>query len=251
MGEDHGDPEGRVITLRFKDATLVNAYVPCTSLKGDITDRRTEFEKEMIAHVLNEQSLCKARKLNPFSVYMQGDYNVAAKTIDSNLTPERQKTQTSATDAERELHLRMMARCGLEDCFRIVHGGEKRQYTWEGPRLGWKMRLDYFFAPSGTTRSRQTAEDKRPRVADVVVSKETYGSNHRAVRTVLRPTGRIAPVLAQDSTINTGSRRLNSIHDQEVETLYPLMRMSQEELNSIRIPENAWKAIVHVSARMS
>ena len=106
MGEDQGDPEGRVITLRFKDATLVNTYVPCTSLKGDITDRRVKFEEEMLAHVLDEQSKCKARSLNPLSVYMQGDYNVAAKLIDSNLTPEQQKTQASATNKERELHFR-------------------------------------------------------------------------------------------------------------------------------------------------
>ena len=122
MGQDHIDAEGRMITLRFNDATLVNAYVPCISLKGDVTDRRSDFVKELIQHVSDEQDQCQTRGLSRQSVYLQGDFNVAATAIDSNLSVEKQKSQASATDEERELHLRMMALGKLEDCYRVMHG---------------------------------------------------------------------------------------------------------------------------------
>ncbi len=137
--EEH-DKEGRVITLKFKEFTLVHVYTPNS---GDILQRLnyrvTQWDKLFFKYIE------KLQKEN--SVILCGDLNVARYEIDIH-SPKTNLKSAGFTKEERESFNKYIEKLDLVDTYRKLNP-DKQEYTyWSYLRQsrknnkGW--RIDYF-----------------------------------------------------------------------------------------------------------
>lgn len=164
LNNEYLDKEGRVVTTKFKEFTLLNVYFP--NGKKDVS--RLNFKMEFYEYFL--EYINKLRK-NGEKIMFCGDINTAHQEIDLARPKENEKI-SGFLKIERDWMDKLEAN-GYIDTFRVFHKGEADQYSWwsqiSGARkrnVGW--RIDYFFV----------SEELKDKVSDAFIMPEVEGSDH-------------------------------------------------------------------------
>ncbi|MDR2396591.1 MAG: exodeoxyribonuclease III [Puniceicoccales bacterium] len=171
---DSQHPEGRILSMEFKNFHLLNVYVPNSQDALQRLPYRTKIWDPSFRHFFD--NLQKSKPL-----IICGDFNVAHQAIDL-ANPEMHHFHAGFTDQERasfDLHLS----AGLVDVFRHLHPNLTQQYTWWSYRtrarernIGW--RLDYFL----------TSQSLLPHVRTCTILKSVLGSDHAPIQLELEDT---------------------------------------------------------------
>jgi exodeoxyribonuclease-3 len=164
------DTEGRVITLRFKDFTLVNVYTPNSQDGLKRLNYRMQWEdnfRDYVQHLAKEQP-----------VVICGDMNVAHKEIDLR-HPSANRKNPGFTDEERGKFTQLLE-AGFADSFRVLYPDLTDAYSWWSYRAnaranntGW--RIDYFVVSNPLV----------PKIADAKIHAGIFGSDHCPVELLL------------------------------------------------------------------
>ncbi|WP_338553163.1 exodeoxyribonuclease III [Paenibacillus sp. KS-LC4] len=137
--EENEEPEGRILTLEFKDFYLVNVYTP--NAKRDLLrlDYRLEWEDRFRTYL---QQLDAVKP-----VIVCGDLNVAHQEID--LKNAKANHGNSGFTAEERGKMTELLAAGFIDSFRHLYPDRTDAYTWwsympkvRERNVGW--RIDYF-----------------------------------------------------------------------------------------------------------
>ncbi|MGC9366610.1 MAG: exodeoxyribonuclease III [bacterium] len=163
MNKAERDPEGRIITLFFRNFVLVNVYFPNAQRELKRLDYKLDFNKKILTY------FNKLNKNNPYLIVC-GDFNVAHQEIDlKNWKSNRRNA--GFTDEERNSFSRFIEK-GYVDTFRYF-SQETDQYTWWSYRfkarernIGW--RIDYFLISPKLVSKLKSAN----------ILSEVYGSDH-------------------------------------------------------------------------
>ncbi len=141
LGLPEFDSEGRVLSLEFKDFTLVNAYFPNSQREHTRLPYKLRFCAAIFAHL-------EALRAQGKNVLICGDFNIAHKEIDLK-NPKSNQNNAGFLPQERAW-LDDFIKSGYTDTFRQFEPGPGH-YTWWSYRpgvreknIGW--RLDYFFS---------------------------------------------------------------------------------------------------------
>ncbi len=133
------DPQARLIEGRWGDLWVVNTYVPQGFEVGsDKYQYKLEWLDRLLAY-LREHHDPKA------PLAWIGDFNVAVEDIDC-YSPDYFAGGVSLSDAERS-RLEALREWGFTDCFRQLHPGKEKQYTFFDYRVrdsvkfrrGWRI----------------------------------------------------------------------------------------------------------------
>ena len=171
IGQSKYDQEGRVLTLKFKNFTLVNVYTPNSQPELARLDYRMEWEDAF------REYLKKLDADNP--VVVCGDLNVAHEEIDLK-HPKANRRNAGFTDEERGKMTELLT-AGFCDTFRRMHPDLEGAYTWWSYRsnarernIGW--RIDYFLV----------SERLMPKVEEAAIYPDIPGSDHCPVGLILK-----------------------------------------------------------------
>jgi exodeoxyribonuclease-3 len=163
IGKREFDCEGRVISTKFPNFTLLNVYFP----SGQRGLERVEFKLAFYAHLLG---ICDQLHKNNEDIIICGDFNTAHGEIDLRYPKQNQKT--SGFLPEERLWIDTYLSHGFIDVYRKLFP-DRVEYTWWTYRMnarkknvGW--RLDYFLI----------SEALLPLVRDVVIHGDITGSDH-------------------------------------------------------------------------
>ena len=141
LGDEKFDCEGRTITLKYKEFTVVNAYFP----NGQRDHGRVPYKLDYCALF---REYCQ--KLRGFGerLILCGDFNTAHRAIDL-ARPESNKNTTGFLSCERAWIDELLNQ-DFVDVYRHINGDVEGHYTWWSNRkgvrernVGW--RIDYFF----------------------------------------------------------------------------------------------------------
>lgn len=165
------DPEGRILTTKFPDFTLVNTYIP----SGTTGDIRQDFKYKWLDDFGNYiESIIRQN----IPVIICGDFNICHKPIDIH-NPVSNKNSSGFLPEEREWLTKFFDK-GLVDCFREFHP-EPHQYTWwtyranaKANNKGW--RIDYFAASQSLLKS----------ISDCQIMPDIHFSDHCPVSLTLK-----------------------------------------------------------------
>jgi exodeoxyribonuclease-3 len=164
------DLEGRVIRTRYPDFTLFNIYFP----NGQRDQERLGYKLDFYAWLLD---LCDQMHAGGDHIIITGDFNTAHQEIDLKNPKENQNT--SGFMPEERAWIDRYLEHGFVDAYRALYP-EKVEYTWWTYRfrarergIGW--RLDYFLV----------SEALMPRVQEVIVHGDVFGSDHCPVTMVV------------------------------------------------------------------
>ena len=157
------DREGRVLTARFADFTLINAYFP----NGQRDHARVPFKMEFCAAFLD---YCQTLRQRGEHLVICGDFNTAHRDIDLK-RPRQNKNTTGFLPPERAWMDQFIA-AGYLDIFRHFHP-EPEHYTWWSNRKGVRQRnigwrIDYHFVSA----------DLKNRAKDAYHLPQVMGSDH-------------------------------------------------------------------------
>ena len=162
---NYDDRDGRVITLRFKDITIINIYHQCLGPGEDTArrEKRLRLDQLFLQHVKDEQQIQ--------TVVICGDFNVPISPRDISVVQPWGKIDFAIPRAGI---LRLLDECKLRDT-----GNEQPVFTWysyplrKNQMLRQGMRIDYIFVPEGMhTSALRTLS-------------QIYGSDHKAVELVI------------------------------------------------------------------
>jgi len=158
------DNEGRVLTTRFKDFTLLNIYFP----NGQMSEERLRYKLDFYEHTLKYFGSLKERGEK---LIICGDYNTAHHPID--LARPKENEGTSGFLPVERAWMDKLEEHGYLDTFRIFHPDEPDRYSWWSYRtnarprnIGW--RIDYFYI----------TPDLKPRLKDAFILDDIMGSDH-------------------------------------------------------------------------
>lgn len=139
LGVPEIDDEGRVVTVDFKDFSVVNAYFPNSRRDHSRLPEKVAFCKAMLKFLQKER---KAGR----HVVLCGDFNIAHKEIDLK-NPKTNQDNAGFLPEERAW-MDAFLKAGYVDTFREFNPGPDH-YTWWSYRLGVReknigWRIDYF-----------------------------------------------------------------------------------------------------------
>ncbi len=163
-GHEMSDFEGRVITAKFKDILLINAYFP----SGTSGELRQEYKYQWLDEFFEYTHHLKTS--NP-KIILCGDYNIAHTEIDIH-DPKGNKKSTGFLPEEREW-LTKFYESGWVDSFRHFNK-DPHHYTWWSQRFpslrlnnkGW--RIDYI----------SVSEALKPQLKAAAILKDIIHSDH-------------------------------------------------------------------------
>lgn len=171
IGIPEFDTEGRVITVEFKEFTLVNVYTPNAQRGLTRIDYRMQWEDAFRAY------LFRLQESKP--VVVCGDLNVAHNEIDLK-NYKTNRGNAGFSDEERGKMTELL-QSGLIDSFRYLYPEKEGCYTWwsymfnaRANNAGW--RIDYFL----------TSDVLKDRIEDSVIYSEVLGSDHCPIALLLR-----------------------------------------------------------------
>lgn len=171
LGEPVFDREGRSIFTYYPDFTLINVYVPSGQRDRGRVNYKLAFYKKLL-------EICDQLHDAGQRIVICGDFNTAHEEIDLR-NPKSNQTTSGFLPEEREWIDHYLER-GFIDAFRSLYP-EKIQYTWwtyitnaRQRNVGW--RLDYFLV----------SKLLMPRVCDVVINENIFGSDHCPVTIILQ-----------------------------------------------------------------
>ena len=141
LGDERFDNEGRTITIKYKDFTVVNAYFP----NGQRDHGRVPYKLDYCDSFLE---YCQRLRERGERLILYGDFNTAHRPIDL-ARPENNKNTTGFLSIERDWIDKLVVH-GFIDVYRQINGDIEGRYTWWSNRkgvrernVGW--RIDYFF----------------------------------------------------------------------------------------------------------
>jgi exodeoxyribonuclease-3 len=139
------DQEGRVMTTRFGNTMVVNAYFPNSQHLGQRLDYKLDFCSAL------EKHLDRIRKTG-CEVLLLGDYNIAHQAMDL-ARPKQNEKNAGYLPEERDWFSHYLS-LGYRDVFRELYPKKEGAYTWWSFRakardrnIGW--RLDYATTTQG------------------------------------------------------------------------------------------------------
>ena len=171
MDEPRFDMEGRVVSTLHPGFRLFNIYFP----NGQRSHDRVQYKLEFYARLLE---ICDELHKQGERVIITGDFKTAHKPIDLKNPKSNEKTSGFLPE-EREWVQKFLDH-GFVDIYRHLYP-DRAEYTWwtyisnaRERNVGW--RLDYFLI----------SESLVPKVKDVVIHNEIYGSDHCPVELTLK-----------------------------------------------------------------
>lgn len=169
MGIPEHDQEGRIITLKYPNFTLVNCYTPNSKRELERLEYRMVWEDAF------RDYLGRLRQENP--VVVCGDFNVAHREIDLK-NPKSNTRNAGFTIEERSKFSELLA-SGFTDSFRFLYPDLEGAYTWwsymfnaRAKNVGW--RIDYFLV----------SEESSGKIRESRILSDVYGSDHCPVELV-------------------------------------------------------------------
>ena len=175
IGCPEHDQEGRVITARFDDFTLVNVYTPNAQRDLARIDYRIQWEDAFRSYV---SSLDREAP-----VVICGDMNVAHQEIDLK-NPGPNKNNAGFSPQERAAFGRLLD-AGFIDTFRYFYPDKTGAYSWwsymfsaRKNNAGW--RIDYFLA----------SQKLESRLQGAAIHSAVMGSDHCPVELTLEDAAR-------------------------------------------------------------
>lgn len=164
LGVEAFDIEGRVIRIALdQDVLLYNIYFP----NGQRGHDRVEYKLAFYETLLEQ---CKYLHSQGKKIIITGDFNTAHREID--LANPKSNAKTSGFLPEERAWIDTYLANGFTDVYRTLYP-ERVEYTWwtfisraRERNVGW--RLDYYLV----------SDDFVPRVKDVVIQTDVYGSDH-------------------------------------------------------------------------
>ena len=185
IGHDTLDREGRSVTVRFADFTLVGGYSPCTRPGEGVSQRRVDYESAMRLHLLREKDQCR-------ELVYAGDLNVVPTWADADvvdLSASELEAAPGCSESERRMWTDLLSTVGLFDVYRH-HCPEPSHFdfTWRsrqprrpaearGHRVPAGMRIDFFLATAGALEASRSCS----------VLRDFGSSDHRPVVMVIGP----------------------------------------------------------------
>ena len=138
LGFKRFDQEGRMLTLKYKNFTIINVYLPHGGRQKKNIIYKLKAYKYLFAYLRTSKNT---------KVILMGDFNVAHKEIDL-ARPQNNRNNIMFTPAERK-RVDMLLNLGFTDTFRKLHK-DSGHYTWwpyafeaRERNIGW--RIDYGF----------------------------------------------------------------------------------------------------------
>ncbi|WP_018248543.1 exodeoxyribonuclease III [Orenia marismortui] len=163
IGIDKFDEEGRVITAKYPNFTLVNIYFP----NGRSSKERLQYKLDFHEAILN---YCNELRAKGKKVIVCGDYNIAHKEIDLK-NPDSNKDKSGFLPIERKWIDKIIEH-GYVDTYREFYP-DTEKYSWWSYRTrarernaGW--RIDYHFV----------SEDLMEQVQSAEILNDVMGSDH-------------------------------------------------------------------------
>lgn len=163
LGEEEGEPEGRILTLEYEEFFLINVYTPNAQRDLARLDYRLSWEDRML------QYLKELDKTKP--VILCGDLNVAHKEIDLR-NPKSNIGNSGFTFEERGKFTALLEN-GFVDSYRHFYPNQEGAYTWwsymnkvRERNIGW--RIDYFVV----------SERMAAKLIDSQIHCDVMGSDH-------------------------------------------------------------------------
>lgn len=164
LGVEEFDIEGRVIRIGLgNDALLYNIYFP----NGQRGHDRVEYKLAFYETLLDQ---CRLLHVQGKKIIITGDFNTAHREID--LANPKSNAKTSGFLPEERAWIDTYLANGFTDVYRKLYP-ERVEYTWwtfisraRERNVGW--RLDYYLV----------SDDFVPRIKDVVIQTDVYGSDH-------------------------------------------------------------------------
>jgi exodeoxyribonuclease-3 len=157
------DPEGRILTLHFKDFILINIYFPNGGGGPVRLAYKLDFYKQFLSYIE------KLHKEKP--VVFCGDVNTAHKEID--LARPKENEKNTGFLPEERAWIDAVVKAGYIDVFRHLNPDILGAYTyWDmktyarDRNVGW--RIDYFFV----------SPEMLPRIAKTEIMNDVFGSDH-------------------------------------------------------------------------
>lgn len=167
MGIKKFDQEGRLLTLRFKNFTLLTVYFPNGGQGPERLKYKLDFYDAFLDHIE------KLRK-NGEKIIFCGDINTAHEEID--LARPKENTMNTGFLPEERAWIDEVIRHGYIDTFRHLYPNKKDAYSyWDiktrarDRNVGW--RLDYFFIDPSLQNN----------LKDAFILKDIFGSDHAPV----------------------------------------------------------------------
>ncbi len=135
------DQEGRVITTKFKEFTLLNVYFPNGKKDKVRLNYKLEFYEKFLDHI-------KSLRKKGEKIIFCGDVNTAHHPID--LARPKQNEKISGFLPQERVWIDKLEKKGYIDTFRHFHPQKPDQYSWWSMRSGARSRnvgwrIDYFF----------------------------------------------------------------------------------------------------------
>jgi len=160
IGVKEFDDEGRIIQLKFKNFTLINAYFP----HGRRDKSKLGFKLRMYKAIMDKVKETKT------SLIIIGDFNIARTEMDL-ANPKNNKNNIMFTEEERNT-LAEFLNIGFTDTYRSLNPATKK-FTWwpfafsaRERNIGW--RIDYALISNDLKDELKSAE----------IHSETIGSDH-------------------------------------------------------------------------
>jgi len=164
------DDEGRAVFVRYPDFTLINAYFPSGQRDYDRVNYKLEFYAALL-------EICDRLHEQEGKIVIGGDFNTAHQPID--LKNPKSNQNTSGFLPEERAWIDHYLEHGFIDAYRALYP-QRVQYSWwtyvsnaRTRNVGW--RLDYFLVSASLM----------PKVRDVIIHEEIYGSDHCPVTLIL------------------------------------------------------------------
>jgi exodeoxyribonuclease-3 len=163
-GDARFEKEGRVLAADYGRFMLCNIYFPNGKASRERLDYKMAFYDSFLDWCVKKRGLGK-------SLIVCGDVNTAHREIDLARPRENEKVSGFLPE-ERDWIDRFLAG-GFMDSFRLLHAGQKEQYTWwdlksraRERNVGW--RIDYFFI----------SDDLAPSLKSAFILPDVTGSDH-------------------------------------------------------------------------
>lgn len=171
LGDPQFDAEGRTVTTRYGDLTVINCYFP----NGQRDLSRVPYKLDYTKRMLEYGEACRR---NGERVTICGDWNTAHHPVDLRNWKSNQKT-TGFLPHERAALDEFQA-AGWHDAFRRLHPEAEHHYSWWSTRSGARARnvgwrIDYHWV----------CDKLMADVVDARIHPWVLGSDHCPVELVL------------------------------------------------------------------
>jgi len=156
--------EGRVITTRFKNCVVVNAYVPNAQSELARLEERLAWESTM------RNYLTLLKEENTVPVIYVADHNVAPEDID--IHDKKNRDKVAGASKEERAEYKKMLEIGFVNAFRHLHPTE-RKYTYfsnfaNARQNGKGWNIDHWIVSS----------DAKDKIVTSDMLQEYFGSDH-------------------------------------------------------------------------